>query len=395
MKSIRHALHKVTVTGGDEAKRLGELESHAARVPHALQEYTGKQGGADAAAAALLAELHALYPESGPLAPALASLANAPDVPWSAAAGVSRGEELRMHVIVPAEGIVSLARRAAADVRERDALKAEADHYQEKVGKLQQEAVGTAGGSKAKQEAAAGRLAENKTKLLAAMDAYSTKRAAVIEMMGRIDGDVASLLTPTTMQLLRSLAAYHVACAARIDLALASVADAVAASKRASGAAILASAAGASSAASLETSVAAVAAGGAGEAAGGLSMAAGGLGGGFAQAPTTSLQPGAGVLAAALAAPTQAQPQPAVVFAPVAIPQQATPTPPQAPQAAAFAGSSSEAAGAAGAGSLSTTAAAARARNVPVRALADYAAAQEGDLAFRKRDVFLVTDKRE
>lgn len=400
MKSIRHALHKVTVTGGDEAKRLADLEAHATRAPQALQEYAAKQSAADAAISNLFAELSALYPDIGPLAPALSSLANAPDVPWSAASGVARGEEMRMHVGVPADGIVSLARRAAADVRERDALKAESDHYQEKVGKLQQDAVGTAGGSKAKQEAAAARLAENKTKLLAAMDAFSAKRASVGESMARLDGDVVSLLTPTTVQLLRSLAAYHTSCAARIEQALASVADAVAASKRASGAAILASSAGASSAASLSTTA-----------------ALGGAGGAAAPTvqqpmqpmqmqpqpqpqaePVTLPQGETAVLAAALAGPGTgagvAPPPATVVFAPVSIPQQVSAGTLAAANTAAAPASASQAVGAA-ALSVPPATACARTKSAPVKAVADYTAAQEGDLAFRKRDVFLITDKRE
>ena len=205
MKAIRNMVQSAaTRMAGDteESKRTEEVVARSARVQRALDAYCAKLLEMNAASRALFAELDGFYPAGGPLANPLHALAAAEAAsPWSEASGTTRTEAMQMVLATPSAGIGRIAHGITEGVKARDTLAQEVAHYTEKVGRLQTEAAAV---RPADRDAAKAKLDDNKEKLARAMDAHKEKLHAVSFALDALDGDIAAVLTPTVIQLIKA-----------------------------------------------------------------------------------------------------------------------------------------------------------------------------------------------
>jgi len=324
---------------GEEARRTEEVLAQSQRVQRVLDAYCLKQAEANTSARELFQELAVFYPDIGPLAPALIQFSvDDPASPWSVQASSARAEAMKLNLATPTAGLGAIAGRITEAIRQRELLHAEANHYQDKVGRLQQEFVNAKEKDKGK---AKEKLDENKGKLSAAMDSYAAKKREVDAALASLDSDIVAVLTPTVTQLTKTVQTYHADSAAFISGGLEGVHAAVAAQRRASATA---------------------------------------MGGGGARPSMTGGTPLGAAAAAAAASATASGGAggPALQFTPVAVPM------------AGFMGGAPSAASAAAAPPVVSGS---RSSNFPVRGLADYAAQQDGDLSFGKKELFLITER--
>lgn len=353
MKTFRKTLARASIavsanTGSDTTSlKISEISEQTSRVRAALESYLTKVAAAETARGILIEELAILYPQNGPLENALSKLAsNEGTSPWSDEASKARVEDLRTYLAQPLAGLSKMTDEYVEKLKQREILKGEWEHYTAKVGKLQDEFVqakeGTAAKDKAKQK-----LDENRAKLSTANEAYASMKAEVDKIASNLDKDTALVLTPTINHVVQAFRRFYGEAGSYIDEAMTGVAEAVEASKKEAGQHILAVEAKKQQAAAFAA---------------------------FSPSPAPSpATAGAGSAGDA-----------ASISAAAAV-----------PAAVAVASSSSSSPGKAAADNASADSSSGGVGSGPclVRALADYTAAQDGDLSFKKRDLVLVLQK--
>jgi hypothetical protein len=107
-------------------------------------------------------------------------------------------------------GLGALTKRIADTITHRNVLAQEKSHYLEKVGQLQ---ANYNSAKPALRDAAKEKLTENQTKLRKVLDEHTTVARNVEEWTQSLDSDMANVLTPMVLSVIRTQAAVHTECA--------------------------------------------------------------------------------------------------------------------------------------------------------------------------------------
>lgn len=206
-----HSLHAKLQTRDEETLRALELTSKSGDVVSALEHYASAYQSFAAASRQLYSSIGSFYPAQGSLRPALDALVkNTSDSPFSDQAVTSRIEAMRQLEPV-VSGLGALTKRIADTIVERNVLAQEKEHYLMKVGALQAN-LNTA--KPAHRDAAKEKLTENQVKLRKVLDEHAALARRVEDWTASLDSDMASVLGPTVLSVMRTQAALHTDCAA-------------------------------------------------------------------------------------------------------------------------------------------------------------------------------------